>query len=222
MSILGLVGTGAGTGFTATNSTTIALPAGLKINDVVFAWLGNSLATTSKPVLTFPAGWNQILDAQQTSDFYFNVAWKRMETSLDLTSIPTVTFSENMTGVVRALAISGVILGDSIIDNYVSSQGTSNTDVSAYVSAITVSGLERLGLAFYGVRSGVLSVPPANWTENTDGIQNTVRSATEYRLYTTTTTDPDYGRTTGASGRDWVTVRLTLRSAIPKFSCISN
>lgn len=190
-----------GGSFTTSGSIHTGLPTNVSANDII---LLHVTINNANPTITWPAGFSGIIQAAQTTDYYYGMAIKRAD-GTEASTFVQATFSVNSTGTSRSSSFSGVTPTGTPYENFVSGAGTST---SVTMPAHNTSGTDRYSLEGGGMRRNVNTAPTAPWVELQDA------GVTNARYFTAgvfTSTATAYGTTSKTiTSSDWITWRLSF------------
>lgn len=163
----GFVATGAlGSAVNATNSLSLAYPAGLLANDILIAHVAIRSGTTTQPTITAPSGWTQVGSQAMgaSAEYRQFTLWKRATGSESGSLSFTWTGGTvSATAIGRISAWGGCVTSGSPI---VSLAGNSGQDTTAESAAVTTSENGQIVLNLIAADDDTPAFgPPANYTE---------------------------------------------------------
>lgn len=154
----------AGTALTISATTTADVPLPATVVDGEWAFMLVSVICTPPVTITWPAGWTEIHQGTQGSDFVWGFARKKLSASDGGTS-PTVTFSATVSGVAR----TGTVLNaSSSASEWTFGQSNQGTSTSWDGTAFSSTRYDQLGVVLYALARGIATTPPTGWTEQFD------------------------------------------------------
>lgn len=197
-----------GSSFSGSTSVGTTHAASGIVSGHVAVWLISCSTDSTGLDITWPAGWTEITDLEQTSDFHQFAAWRRCDGSENGTTA-TATLSAVGAGTSRMGYWSGCLASGVPVEGVAHDQGNTAT---ASCPAITTSGADRKGLHLISARRTTATTPPTGWTEQIEIGANTAKVCFEDRDAALATNATEAATTRALGGTaDWITTSLALR-----------
>jgi len=193
---------GTAASFAAAVDVTVALPATVVDGEIAICRVPIS---TLGSVTSWPAGWSEMFNESQGTDFSFAAAWHRCVASDGGTSI-VVPLTALPTGGARIVTYLGCALTGTPYEALATNKGTSTTASSTSMATL---GRNRLGVLMTAYdRVGARTASPSGWTEDLSGAVNNTRTYHDSKVVPYATTEGVVSST--LTSDDWVTATFAL------------